>query len=93
MSSLVTVTLYHGREFTIFPKVKFIDGDISFIDMVGIDKFPVHQVDKLSKVWPILYYVIYYHYFEFEIPNGGFHFTLRALGNDEDVCNLEKFAR
>lgn len=62
MPALFTIKLYHNGEFTRFPDVKYIDGNISYVDMVDIDEFSVHQLNIVIKglgyVVPLM---IYYH--------------------------------
>ncbi|CAI9285051.1 unnamed protein product [Lactuca saligna] len=84
--TLFTIKLRHWGEFTKFPDVNYIDGTVTYIDMVDIEEFSVHEMDAIMKglgysVPPVIYY-------HFQLPKRDMHFGLRALGNDDDVRNL-----
>nr|KAJ0217442.1 hypothetical protein LSAT_V11C300145940 [Lactuca sativa] len=77
------VYAYHGGKFTKLPDIKYIGGEVHYVDYVDIDEFSVHELDAI-----MLDLVIYYH---FRVPNGDFQFGHRALGNDQDVITLSKY--
>nr|KAJ0211116.1 hypothetical protein LSAT_V11C400180490 [Lactuca sativa] len=89
--TLFTIKLHHGGEFTKFLDVNYIDGTVTYIDMVDIEEFSVHEMDAIMKG---LGYsdppVICYH---FRFPKGDMHFGLRALGNNDDVRNLAQYVK
>ena len=89
--TLFTIKLHHGGEFTKFPDVNYIDGTVTYVDMVDIEEFSVHEMDAIMKglgysVPPVIYY-------HFRLPKGDMHFGLRALGNDDDVRNLAQYVK
>ncbi|CAI9295182.1 unnamed protein product [Lactuca saligna] len=62
--TLFTIKLHHGGEFTKFPNVNYIEGIVTYVDMVDIEEFSIHEMDAIMKglgysVPP----VIYYHFF------------------------------
>jgi hypothetical protein len=75
--------LHHGGSFTTFPGRSYQNGSETYVDIIDIDKFSVHEIDDVLE---ILGYskeqVRYYHYL---IPNTDLDFGLRALGSDSDV--------
>nr|KAJ0213156.1 hypothetical protein LSAT_V11C400190450 [Lactuca sativa] len=95
-----SIKLHHGGKFTKLPDIKYIGGEVRYVDYVDIDEFSVHELDammldqgypdprmiELTDESPVIYY-------HFRIPNGDFQFGLRALGNDHDVINISKFIR
>ncbi|CAI9286865.1 unnamed protein product [Lactuca saligna] len=86
---LFTIELRHGGKFTPFPNVRYVKGKVTYIDLVDIDEFSVHELDAMMlELGYVVPPVIYYH---FRIPNEDLIFGLRALGNDQDVCNLAKY--
>nr|KAJ0193417.1 hypothetical protein LSAT_V11C800400910 [Lactuca sativa] len=82
------------------PDIKYIGGEVRYVDYVDIDEFYIHELDaimldlgypdpqmiELADESPVIYY-------HFRIPNGDFQFGFRALENDQDVINLSKFIR
>ncbi|XP_052622315.1 uncharacterized protein LOC111885906 [Lactuca sativa] len=93
-----SIKLHHGGKFTKLPDIKYIGGEVRYVDYVDIDEFSVHELDAImldlgypdprNSDFADESPVIYYH---FRIPNGDFQFGLRALGNDQDVINLSKY--
>nr|KAJ0213473.1 hypothetical protein LSAT_V11C400168770 [Lactuca sativa] len=93
-----SIKLHHGGKFTKLPDIKYIGGEVRYVDYVDIDEFSVHELDAImldlgypdprNSEFADESPVIYYH---FRIPNGEFQFGLRALGNDQDVINLSKY--
>ncbi|KAL4585262.1 hypothetical protein LXL04_009878 [Taraxacum kok-saghyz] len=84
-----SITLHHGGKFTKFPRRRYIEGKVDYVDFVDMDEFSVHELDYMMQqlcyeVPPIIYY-------HFQIPNGDFDFRLRALGNDLDVLTLRSY--
>nr|KAJ0211683.1 hypothetical protein LSAT_V11C400165310 [Lactuca sativa] len=47
--TLFTIKLHHGGEFTKFPDVNYIDGTVTYVDMVDIEEFSVHEMDAIMK--------------------------------------------
>ncbi|CAI9279971.1 unnamed protein product [Lactuca saligna] len=88
-SHLFTIELRHGGKLTPFPNVRYVKGKLTYIDLVDIDEFSVHELDAMMlELGYVVPPVIYSH---FRIPNEDLIFGLRALGNDQDVCNLAKY--
>nr|KAJ0219497.1 hypothetical protein LSAT_V11C300137670 [Lactuca sativa] len=95
MQGWIPYSVYHQAtswgEFTKFPDVNYIDGTVTYVDMVDIEEFSVHEMDAIMKglgysVPPVIYY-------HFWLPKGDMHFGLRALGNDDDVRNLAQYVK
>nr|KAJ0226385.1 hypothetical protein LSAT_V11C100024700 [Lactuca sativa] len=88
-SNIFSIELHHGGSFTKFPNIRYINGQVRYFDVVDIDEFSVHELDLMMRE---LGYdgteIMYYH---FRLPNEGFDFGLRALGNDDDVRNLSRY--
>nr|KAJ0185193.1 hypothetical protein LSAT_V11C900500550 [Lactuca sativa] len=89
--TLFTIKLHHGGEFTKFPNVNYIEGTVTYVDMVDIEEFSIHEMDAIMKglgysVPPVIYY-------HFRVPKGDMHFGLRALGNDDDVLSLSQYVK
>nr|KAJ0224071.1 hypothetical protein LSAT_V11C200087730 [Lactuca sativa] len=87
--NIFSIELHHGGSFTKFPNIRYINGQVRYFDVVDIDEFSVHELDLIMRE---LGYdgteIMYYH---FRLPNEGFDFGLRALGNDDDVRNLSRY--
>ncbi|XP_023761954.2 uncharacterized protein LOC111910350 isoform X1 [Lactuca sativa] len=87
--NIFSIELHHGGSFTKFPNIRYINGQVRYFDVVDIDEFSVHELDLMMRE---LGYdgteIMYYH---FRLPNEGFDFGLRALGNDDDVRNLSRY--
>ncbi|CAI9303784.1 unnamed protein product [Lactuca saligna] len=87
--NIFSIELHHGGSFTMFPNIRYINGQVRCFDVVDIDEFSVHELDLMMRE---LGYdgteIMYYH---FRFPNEGFDFGLRALGNDDDVRNLSRY--
>nr|KAJ0194220.1 hypothetical protein LSAT_V11C800442790 [Lactuca sativa] len=87
--TLFTIMLYHGGEFTKFLDMNYINGTMTYANMVDIEEFSIHEMDAIMK--GILYSSsIYYH---FRLPKGDMHFGLCSLGNDDDVRNLAQYMK
>ncbi|CAI9261470.1 unnamed protein product [Lactuca saligna] len=89
--TLFTIKLHHGGEFTKFPNVNYIEGTVTYVDMVDIEEFSIHEMDAIMKglgysVPPVIYY-------DFRVLKGDMHFGPRALGNDDDVLNLSQYVK
>ncbi|CAI9301373.1 unnamed protein product [Lactuca saligna] len=89
--TLFTIKLYHRGEFTKFLDVQYIDGSVNYVDMVNIETFSVHELDIIMKgsrygVPPVIYY-------HFLVPGGDFHFSLKPLGNDDDLRTFSQYVR
>ncbi|CAI9289134.1 unnamed protein product [Lactuca saligna] len=92
-----SIKLHHGGKFTKLPDIKYIGGEVCYVDYVDINEFYVHELDSIildlgypdprNSEFADESPFIYYH---FRIPNGDFQFGLRVLGNDQDVINLSK---
>ncbi|CAI9289963.1 unnamed protein product [Lactuca saligna] len=85
-----SLLLYHGGEFTKFPGRKYIKGKQTYIDLLDMDTFSVHDIDEMMEQ---LGYVdegipLYYH---FKRPFSDLDFGLFALGSDQDVRHLGTF--
>ncbi|CAI9302900.1 unnamed protein product [Lactuca saligna] len=87
--TMFTIELHHGGRFTKFPAISYIEGKLDHIDLVDMDEFSVHELDKLMlKLGYEVPPIIYYHY---QLPNGNLEFGLRALGNDIDVLSPAQY--
>nr|KAJ0211905.1 hypothetical protein LSAT_V11C400212900 [Lactuca sativa] len=86
-----SIKLHHGGKFTKLPDIKYTGGEVRYVDYVDIDEFYVHELDAimLDLGYPDPRMIELTD--ESPIPNGEFQFSLRALGNDQDVINLSKF--
>ncbi|CAI9300107.1 unnamed protein product [Lactuca saligna] len=47
--TLFTIKLHHGGEFTKFPNVNYIEGTVTYVDMVDIEEFSIHEMDAIMK--------------------------------------------
>nr|KAJ0213269.1 hypothetical protein LSAT_V11C400184090 [Lactuca sativa] len=88
--TIFSISLYHGGEFTKFPRRKYIKGKQTYVDLLDMDTFSVHDIDEMMEQ---LGYVdegipLYYH---FKRPFSDLDFGLFALGSDQDVRHLGTF--
>nr|KAJ0206861.1 hypothetical protein LSAT_V11C500294990 [Lactuca sativa] len=43
------ISLYHGGEFTKFPRRKYIKGKQTYVDLLDMDTFSVHDIDEMME--------------------------------------------
>nr|KAJ0192484.1 hypothetical protein LSAT_V11C800393390 [Lactuca sativa] len=88
--TMFSIRMHHGGEFTSFPGRKYIRGKQTFVDLLDIDTFSVHDIDEMmedlgyASIGKPLYYY-------FQRPLGDLDFGLFALASDEDVRYLGSF--
>ncbi|CAI9293936.1 unnamed protein product [Lactuca saligna] len=88
--TMFSIRMHHGGEFTSLPGRKYIRGKQTFVDLLDIDTFSVHDIDEMmedlgyASIGKPLYY-------DFQRPLGDLDFGLFALASDEDVCYLGSF--
>nr|KAJ0186252.1 hypothetical protein LSAT_V11C900478630 [Lactuca sativa] len=87
---MFSIRMHHGGEFTSFPGRKYIRGKQTFVDLLDIDTFSVHDIDEMMEDlgYASIGKPLYYH---FERPLGDLDFELFALASDEDVRFLGSF--
>ncbi|CAI9287775.1 unnamed protein product [Lactuca saligna] len=75
--------MHHGGEFTSFPGRKYICGKQTFVDLLDIDTFSVHDIDKMIEDlgYTSVGKPLYYH---FQRPFGDLDFGLFALASKGD---------
>ncbi|CAI9290393.1 unnamed protein product [Lactuca saligna] len=88
--TMFSIRMNHGGEFTSFPGRKYIRGKQTFVDLVDIDTFSVHDIDEMMEDlgYASIGKPLYYH---FQRPLGDLDFGLFALASDEDVRYLGSF--
>nr|KAJ0227055.1 hypothetical protein LSAT_V11C100021870 [Lactuca sativa] len=87
--NIFSIELHHEGSFTKFPNIRYINGQVRYFDVVNIDEFSVHELDLMMRELGFDgTEIMYYH---FRLPNEGFDFGLRALGNDDDMRNLSRY--
>nr|KAJ0225045.1 hypothetical protein LSAT_V11C100021880 [Lactuca sativa] len=87
--NIFSIELHHGWSFIKFPNIRYINGQVRYVDVVEIDEFYVLELDLMMR--QIGYDGTQIMYYLFRLPNEGFDFGLRALGNDDDVHNLSRY--
>ncbi|CAI9291533.1 unnamed protein product [Lactuca saligna] len=82
--TVFSIRMHHGGEFTSFPGRKYIHGKQTFVDLLDIDTFSVHDIDEMMEDlrYASVGKPLYYH---FQWPLGNLDFGLFALASDEDV--------
>ncbi|CAI9291584.1 unnamed protein product [Lactuca saligna] len=88
--TVFSIRMHHGGEFTSFLGRKYIRGKQTFVDLLDIDTFSVHDIDEMMEDlgYASVGKPLYYH---FQRPLGDLDFGLFALASDEDVRYLESF--
>ncbi|CAI9286008.1 unnamed protein product [Lactuca saligna] len=88
--TMFSIRMHHGGEFTSFPGRKYIRGKQTFVDLLDIDTFSVHDIDEMMEDlgYASIGKPLYYH---FQRPLGDLDFGLFALASDEDVRYLGSF--
>ncbi|KAJ9546885.1 hypothetical protein OSB04_019428 [Centaurea solstitialis] len=86
---LFTLKIHHGGLFTKRPGRQYIQGKISYVDLVDGDELSVHEINAMVK--ELGYTGKYPMYYHFLTPDCNLDVGLRALGNDQDVLNLIKY--
>ncbi|XP_071742482.1 uncharacterized protein [Rutidosis leptorrhynchoides] len=87
--SLFTIKLHHGGVFSQPPGIEFLNGRITFIDLVDYDTFSILDVyDIVQSLGCDGFKKMYYHYLR--------HGTVLDVGlcplaNASDVCNLRQY--
>ena len=80
---------HHGGRFTECPKRKYVDGEVTFVDMLDVDLF---KMDLIYSVMNCIGYdanaITYFHY---KIPLKGLDYALRPLSSDDDACKMLKY--
>ena len=61
--TIFSISLYHGGEFTKFPRRKYIKGKQTYVDLLDMDTFSLHDIDVMmeqlgycDEVLPLYYY-------------------------------------
>ncbi|KAJ9535292.1 hypothetical protein OSB04_un001609 [Centaurea solstitialis] len=86
---LFTLKIHHGGLFTKRPGRQYIQGKISYVDLVDGDELSVHEINAMVKELGYTgKYPMYYHFLTLDC---NLDVGLRALGNDQDVLNLIKY--
>ena len=87
---MFSIRMHHGGEFTSFPGRKYIRGKQTFVDLLDIDTFSVHDIDEMMEDlgYASVGKPLYYH---FQRSFGNLDFGLFALASDEDVRYLGSF--
>ncbi|KAL4555983.1 hypothetical protein LXL04_038617 [Taraxacum kok-saghyz] len=83
--TMFSIEIHHGGKFTKIPGIKYVGGQIRYVDLLDIEDFFVKELDSImQKLGYTSPPVIYYH---FQIPRCGLEFGLRPLRNCDDICN------
>ncbi|GJY43180.1 mutator type transposase, partial [Tanacetum coccineum] len=88
-SSLFSIKLHHGGVFTSSPNRKYKNGNITFVDMIEIDEFSVHEIDSmLEDLGHNSRRVMFYHFLKpsCDLDNG-----LEPLASVKDVVSLANY--
>lgn len=88
--NIFSISLHHGGHFINFPGRRYENESHTFVDLLDIEKFSVHEIDSIMED---LGYdgngkVMYYY---FLVPNHDLDFGLRTLGDDNDIINLRQY--
>ena len=86
---MFSIEIHHGGKFTKIPGIKYVEGQIRYVDLLDIEDFSVKELDSImQKLGYTSPPVIYYH---FQIPRCGLEFGLRPLRNGDDILNLAQY--
>ncbi|KAL4579102.1 hypothetical protein LXL04_015237 [Taraxacum kok-saghyz] len=87
--TMFSIEIHHGGKFIKNPGIKYVEGQISCVDLLDIEDFSVKELDSImQKLGYTSPPVIYYH---FQIPRCGLEFGLRPLRNGDDILNLAQY--
>ncbi|GKE23645.1 hypothetical protein Tco_1435157 [Tanacetum coccineum] len=86
---LFSMKVHHGGSFTPKGRREYVLGNISFVDLLGINSFSVYIVDDIVK--ELEYSSTGMSYYHFMIPTTNLDYGLVALGSDHDVKELLKY--
>ncbi|KAJ9543460.1 hypothetical protein OSB04_023167 [Centaurea solstitialis] len=86
---LFSMKIHHGGVFSGSPGRQYLNGKVTFVDLVDPDELSVHEFDAIMKY--LGYHGTYMMYYHFLIPNSDLDFGLRAFGCDQDVLNLLQY--
>ncbi|GJU86118.1 mutator type transposase [Tanacetum coccineum] len=84
-----TIKLHYGGVFTKSPNRKYINGNITFVDMIDSDEFSVHEIDSmLEDLGQDGHRVMFYHFLKpgCDLDNG-----LEHIACDRDVVVLGNY--
>ncbi|GJV46112.1 hypothetical protein Tco_1430648 [Tanacetum coccineum] len=85
-STLFSIKLHYGGVFTKSPNRKYINGNITFVDMIDSEQFSVHEIDSmLEDLGQDGHRVMFYHFLKpgCDLDNG-----LEPIACDRDVVVL-----
>ncbi|GKC72978.1 hypothetical protein Tco_1118861, partial [Tanacetum coccineum] len=88
-SALFSIKLHYGGVFTKSPNRKYINGNITFVDMIDSDEFSVHKIDSmLEDLGQDGHRVMFYHFLKpgCDLDNG-----LEPIACDRDVVVLGNY--
>ncbi|GJU35581.1 mutator type transposase [Tanacetum coccineum] len=88
-STLFSIKLHYGGVFTKSPNRKYINGNITFVDMIDSDEFSVHEIDSmLEDLGQDGHRVMFYHFLKpgCDLDNG-----LEPIACDRDVVVLGNY--
>nr|KAJ0200449.1 hypothetical protein LSAT_V11C600329540 [Lactuca sativa] len=79
-STIFSVRLHHGGQFTKFPGRKYINGKQNYVDLLDIDTFSIHDIDEMMEELGHIdsdQTLLYYHFLR---PFGDLDFGLFCFG-------------
>ncbi|GKD17633.1 hypothetical protein Tco_1206791 [Tanacetum coccineum] len=88
-STLFSIKFHYGGVFTKSPNRKYINGNITFVDMIDSDEFSVHEIDSmLEDLGQDGHRVMFYHFLKpgCDLDNG-----LEPIACDRDVAVLGNY--
>ncbi|PWA39646.1 transposase, MuDR [Artemisia annua] len=88
--SLFTIKIHHGGKFTDMPNRKYVDGEVTFVDLVDSNVCKVDILDTIMYQILEIQDKMFYHY---KIPLKSLDIGLRTLANDSDMTELIKHVK
>ena len=80
--------IHHGGRFTEPPKRKYVEGEVTFVDLIDIDQCKIDMLDTVMFQCLGLQERLFYHY---KLPMKSLDSGLRSLVSDTDISDMLKY--
>ena len=80
--------IHHGGRFTDIPKRKYVDGEVTYVDLIDIKQCKIDILDTIMYQSLGCEGKLFYHY---KLPMKSLDTGLRALTSDSDISEMLKF--
>ncbi|PWA68281.1 5'-nucleotidase domain-containing protein 4 [Artemisia annua] len=85
---LFTIMIHHGRRFTEPPKRKYVEVEVTFVDLIDINQCKIDMLDTVMYQSLGLEEKLFYHY---KLPMKSLDSGLRSLASDTDIGEMLKY--